>query len=137
MSFIKSAMIGAGLALVLTILGLIPFINFCICFVNPLIMVLAGYVLCQFTNIKAGDYGALGINLLIYSIAGAAVSALIGFVLQMLGLGLGAVGGADITQLGMTAAGGIIGIAFSFILQMIAMFVLGVIGGLIYLFTKK
>lgn len=137
MSFIKSAIIGAGLALVLTTLGLIPFINFCICFVNPLIMVLAGYVLCQFTSIKAGDYGAFGINLLIYSVAGAAVSAIIGFVIQMFGLGIGAVGGANITRLGMAAAGGIIGVAMNFVIQMIAMFILGAIGGVIYMFTKK
>jgi hypothetical protein len=137
MSFIKSAIIGGGLAFVLGIVGLIPIVNLCVCFVNPLIMVLAGYALCSFTGIKAGDYGALGINLLVYSFAGAVVGAILGFLLQMFGLGMGAVGGADLTQLGLTAAGGVVGIIIGFIFQMIMMFILAAVGGLIYMFTKK
>jgi hypothetical protein len=137
MSFIKSAMIGGGLALVLGIVGLIPIVNLCVCFVNPLIMVLAGYALCSFTGIKTGDYGALGINLLVYSVVGAVVGAILGFIMQMWGLGIGAVGGADMTQLGVTAAGGIVGIAIGFVFQMIMMFIFAAVGGLIYMFTKK
>ena len=137
MSFIKSAILGAGLAFVLGVFGLIPIINFCICFVNPFIIVLGGYALCKFTGVKAGDYGAFGINLLMFSFAGAVVGAILGFIMNMFGLGMGAIGGADMTSLGISAAGGIVGIIMGAVFQMISMIIFGGIGGIIYMFTKK
>lgn len=137
MSFIKSAILGAGLALILGILGIIPLVNMCVCFVNPFILVIGGYILCSFTGIKTGDYGALGINLIVYSVAGSVVGAIISFLMQMLGLGFTAVGGADLTTLGVNAAGGIVGVILGFIFQALSMLIMGGIGGLVYMFTKK
>ena len=137
MSFIKSAIIGAGIALVMGIFGLIPLINFCVCFVNPFVLAIGGYALCKFTNIKSGDYAAFGINLIIFSFAGAVIGAVFGFISSILGLGLGAIGGADMTSLGISAAGGIVGIIMGAVFQMVSMFIFGGIGGIIYMFTKK
>jgi hypothetical protein len=148
MSFIKSGILGLFIGIYLGIFGLvgiIPVIGpiiamfgaICLCLFNPLIMVALGFVLCKLSNVKAGDYGAAGINLLVYSFTGASIFAIISFITQLLGFGVGAAFGGDLTTLGFNAAGGIIGVVFGWFIQFVMLFIFGLVGAVIYLITKK
>jgi uncharacterized protein YqgC (DUF456 family) len=94
MSFIKSALFGALVGTFFSLfgmVGMIPiigpligmFLGTCICLFTPFIGTLAGYLLCSITKVKKADYGAAGINLVIYSLVGSIIFALINFIMQI------------------------------------------------------
>lgn len=148
MSFIKSIILGLFMGVYLSIFGLVGIIPIigpiiamlgavCTCLFNPIIMVIFGFLLCKLSGVNSGDYGAAGINLIIYSFTGAVIAGIFNFVTQMLGFGVGAVAGGDLTTLGITAVGGIVGILIGLFIQFFMLFFFGLIGAIIYLLTKK
>lgn len=148
MSFIKSGILGLFMGIYLSIFGIvgvIPIIGpiiamlgaMCSCLLNPLIMVIFGYLLCSLSRVKAGDFGAAGVNLIIYSFTGSVVFGVMNFIIQMLGFGVGAVAGGDLMSLGITAASGLIGVFIGLFIQFIMLFVFGLVGAIAYLLIKK
>lgn len=148
MSFIKSAIYGALVGIFFSLfsfINLIPFIGpligmfmgACACFVYPMIMIIFGYLLCVITKVKKADYGAAGINLLIYTITSTVIFALINFLTQMLGIGFGVVTGADLLALVVSAGAGIIGLMIAIGFQFLLLLVFGLIGAVVYLVLKK
>ncbi len=137
MSYVKSALIGLGVGIVLGVVGLIPFIGAVNCILSPLLALAAGYFIVDMCKIRKEDWGALAINSAVFSIVAAIVGAVFGLLSMMFGIGISAIGGGDAGDMMIGAGLGIAALVMGVVFGFIQGLVLAIIGGAIKMFTSK
>lgn len=145
---IKSAIYGALVGIFFSLSGPIGFIpiigpyigtilGISLCFIGPIVMVIAGYLLCVVTNVKKGDYDAAAINFVIYSLFSTGIFITTNFLTRMLVIGVSAIGGTEVFELFVNTGFNLIYIILLLLYQFVLFFGFGLIGVIIYLIFKK
>lgn len=149
MDLIKTGILGVIVGVYLSIIplvALIPLIgpiiagfgNACLCCLNPLILTVFGYVLCSFINIKKEDYTSFAKNIIVYSIVGIIIFSIVSFSIQLLGIGANIIdGGNNLTNVFLGALGGSFSTLLGIVGNYIMLLFFTLIGGVIYMLTKK
>lgn len=137
MALLTSALIGAAIAAVLGMIGLIPLVNIISCLISPGLTLVGGYLVGSTSKLAKGAWMNLISEILVFSTAATVVGIIFAIINMVFNLGMSTIGGSDALSLGLSAGFGIISLAIGIILGFIYTFVLGLIGGAIYMFTKK
>ncbi|MGB9693515.1 MAG: hypothetical protein ACPLYF_01585, partial [Fervidobacterium sp.] len=128
MALLISAGIGVAVAVILGIIGLVPFISVINCILSPLLTVAGGYFVGSTSKLKKGAWADLAKEVFVFALAGTIASLLFMILSIALGIGVSAFKGADALGLGVYAV--ILVIFIAAIIDFIYTFVLGAIGAL-------
>ncbi len=131
----KSAIIGIVTGLLFGIINVFGLL--CLCCPGVGFSIVAGYVVAMLAGIKKDDYGGLAMNMGVFAVLASVISMILSSVLAMLNIGATAVFGSDAASTFISAGIGVIGLVMQFIAVFMILFIGGVIGGAVYMFTKK